>query len=417
MLVDAIGLALTVGFLSICFWGLYNLPILTMGIRDFRRNKKTSKEAQADSSLPSFSILLPVKNEEAVVAPLLTAFSNLEYPAEKREIIVIEDGSVDKTLEVCTNFAREHAGVKVVHGETSHGKPSALNLGLGQATGDIVAVFDADSLPNPNVLTKASAYFRDGKIDAIQGKTVSKNPSKNMLTRFASYEETVWCEVYLRGKDLLNLFVHLKGNCEFIRRDILLKVKGFDPNMLCEDMELSARLLDNGYSVRYASDVVVQQESPSSVKSLFRQRTRWLRGTMEVALKYGRLMTKLNKKHFDAETTFFAPFLLIASLLPYLGVLLNFVAPPQNLWWSILVYLAMVTTVLSLMAGGLALIYATKPRKVRSLLWVPFIYFYWSFQSFVALYALILIMLRRPRHWAKTERTGDALKSSFRTTI
>ena len=415
MLIDVIGLALTVGFLSICFWGLYNLPILVMGIRDFRKGRKSNRDRLPSACLPSFSILLPVKNEENVIGSLLNAFSNLNYPEDKREIIVIEDGSTDRTLDVCRDYARNHAGFTVVHGESSLGKPSALNLGLSYAKGDIIAVFDADSIPDSSVLTKASAYFRDTNIGAIQGKTLSKNPTKNMLTRFASYEETVWCEVYLRGKDLLNLFVHLKGSCEFIRRDILLSVRGFDVNMLCEDMELSARLLDNGYNIRYASDVVVLQESPSSLKSLFRQRTRWLRGTMEVAFKYGRLMTRLNKKHFDAETTFFAPFLLVASLLPYLGILLNFVAAPSNMWWSILVSLAMVTTALSLMVCGFALIVATKPRKVRSLLWLPFIYFYWSFQSLIALYALMLIVFRRPRKWAKTDKTGDAFKPAPRS--
>jgi cellulose synthase/poly-beta-1,6-N-acetylglucosamine synthase-like glycosyltransferase len=420
MLIDAIGLALTVGFLSICFWGLYNLPILTMGIRDFRKNKKTARGDLANSALPSFSILLPVKNEEKVITSLLAAFSNLNYPEDKREIIVIEDGSTDKTLDICLDYARNHVGFTVLHGESSHGKPSALNFGLSHAKGDIVAVFDADSLPDPNVLTNASAYFSDDKIGAIQGKTLSKNASQNMLTRFASYEETVWCEVYLRGKDLLNLFVHLKGNCEFIRRDILLNVKGFDATMLCEDMELSARLLDNGYNIRYASDVLVLQESPSSLKSLFRQRTRWLRGTMEVSFKYGRLMSKLNKKHFDAETTFFAPFLLIASLLPYLGVLLNFASSassPLNMWWTLLIWMAMVSTALSLMAGGFALIIATKPRKIRSLLWLPFIYFYWSFQSLIALYALMLIIFKRPRQWAKTDKSGDAFKTALPLTI
>lgn len=116
MLIDAIGLALTVGFLSICFWGLYNLPILTMGIRDFRKNKKTARDDPANSALPSFSILLPVKNEENVITSLLTAFSNLNYPEDKREIIVIEDGSTDKTLDMCLDYARNHVGFTVLHG-------------------------------------------------------------------------------------------------------------------------------------------------------------------------------------------------------------------------------------------------------------------------------------------------------------
>jgi cellulose synthase/poly-beta-1,6-N-acetylglucosamine synthase-like glycosyltransferase len=407
MLLDAIGIILVIGFLSICFWSLYNIPILVMGIRDFLRNKKKSHAPQEASYLPSFSIVLPVKNEETVISSVLTELSKLNYPENKREIIIVEDGSTDKTLEICSSYAENHAGFRVFHREFSNGKPSALNYGLSHATGEIVAVFDADSIPDSNALFTAAGHFRDKKVDAIQGKTLSGNSTKNMLTRFASYEETVWCEVYLRGKDLLNLFVHLKGNCEFIRREVLVSVKGFDENTLCEDMELSAKLLDNGYNIKYASDVVALQESPSTLKNLFRQRTRWLRGTMEVAFKYGRLMTKLNKKNFDAETTFFAPFLLIASLLPYLGVLFSFLVVPFSLWWNILVLLATISTAVSLLVCGFALIIASKPRKVKSLLWVPFIYFYWSFQSLIALYALILIILRRPKKWNKTDKTGE----------
>ena len=417
MLTEAIGLILTIGFLSICFWGLYNTPILAMGIRDFRRRAKKQQDSFENFPLPSFSIIVPVKNEENVINSMLTALSDLKYPENKREIIIVEDGSTDKTFDICTRYAKDHAGVKVLHRESSGGKPSALNCGLNYATGEIVAIFDADSIPDVNALTRVSAYFRDPKVAAVQGKTLSRNAAKNMLTRFASYEEAVWCEIYLRGKDLLNLFVHLKGSCEFVRRDVLTKVKGFDENVLCEDMELSAKLLDNGYNIRYGSDVIALQESPSSLKTLFKQRTRWLRGTMEVALRYGRLMTKLRMRNFDAETTLFAPFLLIASLLPYLGILFNFLALPSNVWWSVLIWLAMLTTALSLMVCGFALIVATKPRKARSLLWLPFIYFYWSFQSFVALYALILIFLKRPRQWTKTDRTGDVTQSTLRSTI
>jgi len=413
MLIDAIGLVLTIGFLSISFWSLYNGPILAMGIIDFRRSKKKPNSSLENSSTLSFSIVLPVKNEESVINSVLNALSNLNYPENRREILVVEDGSTDKTLEICMNYAKNHDGFTVLHRENSCGKPSALNFGLNYAKGDIVAVFDADSIPDPNALMRASTYFRDKGIDAIQGKTLSMNAARNMLTRFASYEEVIWCEIYLRGKDVLNLFVHLKGNCQFIRRAVLMRMKGFDERVLCEDMELSAKLLDNGYTIRYASDVVALQESPSNLKTLFRQRTRWFRGTMEVALKYGRLMTKPNKKTFDAETTFFAPFLLVASLLPYLGILFNFLALPSNVWWNVLVWLAMISSALSLMVFGFALVFAAKPRRARSLLWLPFIYFYWSFQSFVALYALILIVLKRPRQWTKTDRTGDVTQSSF----
>jgi cellulose synthase/poly-beta-1,6-N-acetylglucosamine synthase-like glycosyltransferase len=331
----------------------------------------------------------------------------LNYPANKIETIVVEDGSTDKSLEICLNYARNNSNVRVLHKRSSSGKPSALNFGISQAHGEIVAIFDADSVPDPDALRAASEYFEDPKVAAVQGKTLSLNPKKNMLTQFISYEEAVWCEVFLRGKDLLNLFVHLKGNCQFIRRDVLHKVKGFDEAVLSEDMEISAKLLDSGYKIRYGSNVVAWQENPSDLKTLFKQRTRWFRGTMEVALRYGRLMAKLNRLNLDAETTLFAPFLLVASLLPYIATVGAIFGVVQfNILWILAMPLATLTTALSLLVCGFALIYVTRPRKARSLLWLPFIYFYWSFQSLIALYALLLIVFRRPRRWSKTDKQG-----------
>jgi cellulose synthase/poly-beta-1,6-N-acetylglucosamine synthase-like glycosyltransferase len=408
MLLDIIGLVLAVGFLTMCFWGLYNLPILIMGIKDFRRTRqKKSRKNLSTEVLPTVSIVLPVKNEESVIGTLLTALSNLSYPTDKREIIIVEDGSTDKTLGICMNFAKNNAGVKILHRSSSNGKPSALNYGITHAKGEIIAIFDADNVPDSNVLMAVSEYFEDPKVAAVQGKTLSLNSKKNMLTQFISYEETVWCEVFLRGKDLLNLFVHLKGSCQFIRRDVLEKLKGFDEAVLCEDMEVSAKLLEHGYKIRYGSNVIAWQESPSDL-TLFNQRTRWFRGTMEVAFKYGRLMAKLSRINFDAETTFFAPFLLVASLLPYLAtVWAIFAVIPFNMLWILAMPLATLTTALSLLICGFALVYVTKPRKAKSLLWLPFIYLYWSFQSFIALYAFLLIVLRRPRHWSKTDKQGS----------
>jgi cellulose synthase/poly-beta-1,6-N-acetylglucosamine synthase-like glycosyltransferase len=408
MIPDILGFILVGVFLVVCVWGLYNVPILASGVKDFRKKRQEpAKKHVPEELLPSFSIIIPVKNEERVMDRLLRSLSNLHYPLYKREIIIVEDGSTDKTNDICINYAKEHGNVKILHKSLSNGKPSALNYGLTHAKGDIVAIFDADNVPAEDALFAVVDYFEEPKVAAVQGRTASINPKENMLTQFISYEEAVWCEAYLRGKDVLNLFVHLKGSCQFIRRDVLQQLQGFDEDVLSEDMEISARLVENDYKIRYASDVVAMQESPSTLKTLFKQRTRWFRGTMEVAFKYGRLMTKLNRVNFDAETTLFAPFILIASLAPYFAAFWVF----STFWsldvmWSLIVQFGMLTTTLTMLVCGFALIYVSKPRKVRSLLWLPFVYCYWSFQAFIALYAIILIVLRRPKKWEKTDKKG-----------
>jgi cellulose synthase/poly-beta-1,6-N-acetylglucosamine synthase-like glycosyltransferase len=410
VILEIVGLALVGVLLSICLWGLYNVPILAIGIKDFRKNRqKSQKKRLSDEFLPTFSIVVPVKNEENVIGRLLATLSKLNYPVNKREIVIVEDGSTDRTLDICMKYAKEHAGVKILHRAFSNGKPSALNYGLEQAKGEIVAIFDGDNVPDADALMAVREYFKDPAVAAVQGKTLSINSKENMLTQFISYEDAVWCEAYLRGKDVLNLFVHLKGSCQFIRRDVLEKLKGFNEAVLSEDMELSARLTENNYKIRYASDVIAWQESPSDLKTLFKQRTRWFRGTMEVAFKYGRLMARPSMKNFDVETTLFGPFIMIASLVPYTAMFWAFFTVlPFDVLWRIAVQFAALTTALTLLLCGLALVYVTKPRRIKNVLWLPFIYFYWSLQAFIALYAALLIFFRRPRRWTKTDKKGVA---------
>lgn len=390
-------------------WSAYNLPILAAGVEHLRRRKHKSRgTSRREKNSPVYSIVVPVKNEEKVVGRLLDALLKLNYPRDKKEIIIVEDGSTDRTADICAEYARRHRiNMKVLRKPLSDGKSSALNYGIEQATGEIIGFFDADSVPAPDTLRNVSKYFEDPEVAAVQGRTLSINSEENMLTKIISYEEAVWCEVYLAGKDVLGLFVHLKGSCQFIRCDVLEIVNRFDENTLSEDMEMSVKLTEKGYKIRYASDVRSWQENPSDLKQLLRQRTRWFRGTMEVALKYGRLMAKLRRKTIDTEATLFGPFILIASLLTYLAAFYSFFIPfPLDLLWQSMMQFTAVTTTLTLFICGLALICESKARKVENLLWLPFIYFYWSLQAFMALYALTLVLLRRPRKWLKTEKKG-----------
>lgn len=411
-LFDIFGFALVGVLLGLSIWAFYNMPIFVVGVKDFLKKRQKPQKSHALHPLPVFSIIVPVKNEERVVGRLIDALQKLQYPADKKDIIIVEEASTDRTPEICRNFARKYSNIQILSRPISEGKPAALNFGLKHAKGDIIAVFDADNIPAPDALLTVTKYFADANVAAVQGKTLSLNSKENMITQFSFYEEAVWCEVYLRGKDVLNLFVHLRGSCQFVRRAVLEKLKGFNEKALCEDMELSARLTEKGYRIRYASDVVALQESPSNFKTLFGQRTRWFRGTMEVALRYGRLMSKVTKRNFDAEATLFGPFALIASLFPYLAAFWTFSTLFNlNIVWNYLALFALLTTAISIFTCGVALVYVTKPRKIKNLLWLPFVYLYWSFQALVASYALILIILRKPKHWTKTEKKGTITDS------
>ena len=311
---------------------IYNLPVLAAGVRDLRRSRRQVKKpnsAYDESGLPRFSVILPVKNEEKVIGRLLRSLLRQNYPADKLEIVIVDDGSVDATANVCREFVEVNESVKFLQRSVCAGKASAINYGIAHCTGDIVGVFDADNLVAEDALMNAAQHFRNASVAAIQGRIHSVNSRQNMLTQFISYEDAVWSDVFLRGKDVLGLFVHLRGCCEFIRKDVLDAVGGFDEGSISEDTELSARLTDGGHRIKFAEDVKVWQESPYSLKAFLRQRTRWCRGHLEVAFKYGKLVRHPNKRTIDGEFTLFLPLFAVASMFSYMLASYAFVASLQ----------------------------------------------------------------------------------------
>lgn len=411
MLMDPIYLVVTFLLFLPYLWVLYNTPILAVGVKQMRFfNRKRKKEEATVNKfrLPKISIVVPVKDEERVVGRLLKSLLKLDYPPEKREIIIVEDASTDKTFKICKEFSNKHSDcVKFFHRNFSNGKPSALNYGFKKAKGEIVAVFDADNIPEPDVLLRAAKYFEDPSVAAIQGTTNIINSDENMLTKFVSYEEAVWLKNYLQGKDALNLFVPLAGSCQFIRKDIAEKVGNWDENCLAEDLEMAAKITEEGYNIKYAPDVISWQEAPSSLTQLIKQRIRWFRGYMEVAIKYGRFLKKLEKKSLDAEITLMGPYVLTLFLLSYLlSIYVSIFTIQLDPFFSTMTKMTLLLTTATLVIAGIALMYATKPIRVTNLLWLPFIYLYWSLQSILTAYAFLQILFRRPRRWVKTVKTG-----------
>jgi cellulose synthase/poly-beta-1,6-N-acetylglucosamine synthase-like glycosyltransferase len=397
--------------LSIIYvWTLYNVPVTLAGVRRLLQASRKERKVPSLSSekMPTVSILVPVKNEEKVVGRLLRALLNLDYPSHKVEIILIDDGSTDKTIEICKEYAvGHHDRIRLLHRLTSDGKPSALNYGLKHAHGEIVATFDADNVPEPDTLLKAVEFFADPSVDAVQGTICSINADENMLTKFLSYEAAVRFRAYMQGKDVLRLFVHLAGTCQFIRRDVLTKIGGWSKESLSEDMEISARLTKNNYTIKYAPDIRSWEENPSTLSQLLNQRLRWYRGCLDAALKYGKLVRKPSLRSIDAEITLVAPTMLTVSFLGFLmGVCMSFIPVTYDPVLMFLAQSTMLLTLITLLTAGLALICVTKPRRIANLLWLPFIYVYWTLQTFVASYALMQIVFRRPRKWKKTKRTG-----------
>jgi len=390
------------------FWCIYNGFIIYAGIRNKR--KETTLQKAVNKELPSFSIIVPTKNEDLVVGRCLQGLIDIDYPKSKIEIIIVDGNSSDKTLQVCNSFSRKYPNnIKVVAEEESHGKPAALNLALAQTTMEIVGIFDADSLPDRDVLNKAATYFEDNKVMAVQGRTTSINEKSNVITRVIAMEEKAWFQMLISGRECLKLFVPLNGSCQFVRRMVLDEMNGWDENSLTEDVELALRLVEKDHVIKYAPDVSCGQETPDSIGSLTKQRIRWYRGYMETALKYGRLLNKVNRRRVDAEVSLAGPFMMVVSLLSYINWFVAVVFLTRSNPVVNFTGLVIALTAASLISMGIALTASEKLIKLRNIGWIPFIYVYWLTQMFVAGWAFLKLIFRRKRVWTKTEKNGSTI--------
>jgi cellulose synthase/poly-beta-1,6-N-acetylglucosamine synthase-like glycosyltransferase len=394
------------------FWTIYNGSIIYVGIKHKRKEEALTKnkdptQITGNDNL-SYSIIVPTKNEETVIRRCLDSILKFDYPREKIQVIVVDGNSTDKTMEICSEFQQKYSRTfQVISEQNTCGKPAALNLAMHHATNDIVVVFDADSLPEQDVLRKATFYFADPKLIALQGRTTSINERSNVLTRVIAQEEKAWYQMLLTGREKLQLFVPLNGTCQFIKRSVLEEFGGWDENSLTEDVELAVRLVEKNHHVKYAPDICSGQETPTVLGILIKQRIRWYRGYMETALKYGRLLDNINKQTLDAEISLAGPFMMVVSLLSYIN------------WFVIMLFLSESTpiidftglvialTAVSLISIGVGLTASEKPIKPKNILWIPTIYIYWLMQMCIAGWAFLKLLFRRKRDWSKTAKNGS----------
>ena len=273
-------LGLTIFFLA---YFAYATPIILVGIWHYKKHGFGEVPGD-DWDPPNVSILIPVKNEERVVGRLLDAVTRLDYPRENLEVVLVEDGSTDRTLDIARAYSGRFPWIKVFHRNVSSGKGDALNFGFHKSSGEIVATFDADDIPEPQAVRKALRYFNGPEVGAVHGYHRTLNLKESIVARLAAYETFLY-RLANDGKYKLKLFVTFSGSNTFFRRSALERVGLWDAGSLVEDAQLAVRFAKAHIATRLAS-VESWQEMPARVGSLFRQRVRWSGGNVQTGLKH-----------------------------------------------------------------------------------------------------------------------------------
>lgn len=254
------------------------------------QKEKHELEKSGDQKFPPVSILIPAHNEELVIEKTLQCMCSLDYPSKSLEIVVVNDGSTDSTPEIVKSFSQRDSRVRLFNvppEESVRGKPHALNLGLKEVRHPIIAVYDADNTPEPQSLRYLVLnLMKNPRLVSTFGKFRTRNRKRNLLTRFINLETLSFQFMIQAGRFFLLKMAILPGTNFVIRKSVLIECGGWDEKALTEDTELSIRLYQEGYKIKFVPYALTWEEEPEKWKFWLRQRTRWIRGNFYILRKY-----------------------------------------------------------------------------------------------------------------------------------
>jgi cellulose synthase/poly-beta-1,6-N-acetylglucosamine synthase-like glycosyltransferase len=384
---------------------VYATPIIMLGVWRYKK-RGFGEDPGDDWDPPNVSVLVPVKNEEKVVGRLLDSLVRLDYPKENLEVVVVEDESRDRTLEICKGYAEKYPWIKVFHRDASLGKGDALNFAFHQSTGEIVATFDADDVPEEQAVKKALRYFNSPETGAVHGFHRTLNLRESLVSRLAAYENFLY-RLSNDGKYALRLFVTFSGSNTFFRRTALEKVGLWDPKSLVEDAELSVRFARAHIATRLAP-VECWQEMPARVGSLFKQRIRWSGGNMLTGIKHWNAWRSMSlAKTLDMEALMMSPILAVLTFAAWIILGLGIIKvglPFETLLPLFIVMLAVNIVYVGTLVA--AVVSSARSSALSHLGLLLATYPYAALISIANLAAMVLILRRGARLWLKTEKTG-----------
>jgi len=232
---------------------------------------------------PTVTVLIPAHNEESVIVQTVT--SVLASDLKDLRIIVVNDGSADRTGELLDeNFSRQPR-VRIIH-QVNRGKAAALNLAMSLADTDIVVTIDADTEIEPDAVSKLVRHFSDPKVGAVAGNVKVGNRSR-WLTRWQALEYITSQNMEKRAFDLLNCITVVPGALGAWRKKAIEAAGGITADTVAEDADLTIAIRRLGWRISYDEEAIAWTEAPETAGQLIRQRFRWTFGTLQSFWKHG----------------------------------------------------------------------------------------------------------------------------------
>jgi len=324
---------------------------------------------------PLVSVIIPAHNEEDTIAYTIRSILETKYP--KLDIIVIDDGSTDRTYEVASAFVGK-APVRVFRKTTRSGKSAAANYALQFVRGDFILITDSDtSFDRDAIVRILEPMLRDERVGAVSGNLRVRNADENLLTTLQAAEYMMCISVARRWLSLVNILTIVSGAFGCFRRELLIDSGGWDVGP-GEDADLTVKVRKLGVRVAFAPYAIAMTNVPTTWRAWVRQRLRWTRSFIRLRLrKHGDVLNPFIFYPSNAVAViigFIFEILLLFSFFVYLIIMLAF-------YRSILPMVFTLTIILYSISNFIQLFFAValseRPvQDARLLLYAPLIVFY-----------------------------------------
>jgi cellulose synthase/poly-beta-1,6-N-acetylglucosamine synthase-like glycosyltransferase len=369
-----------------------------------------------NENLPTYSVIVALYHEAAIVPQLTAALAALNYPRDRLEILFAVEACDSKTITALR--ARDlppHMHVIEVPDGFPRTKPRALNHALNLATGDLVVIYDAEDRPHPDQLLEAARTFSTGpaQLACLQAPLRPICSGRDtFIKRHFTFEYAVQFDVLLPALHAFGLPFPLGGTSNHFKAEVLKNIGGWDAYNVTEDADLGLRLSQYGYLSRMITAPTFETP-PNSTRTWIPQRARWIKGYMQTLLVHTRLETVFRPRAWlsllfgvgfsTAASLCYAPFLCLSLLSLLLPAIQNLHAPgahldPPPISDFVLFLFGYVSAVASTTVAA----NRTEHRlRLADFVTLPV---YWALQSLAAGFALYQLAAR-PFHWDKTDHS------------
>jgi cellulose synthase/poly-beta-1,6-N-acetylglucosamine synthase-like glycosyltransferase len=322
---------LTIYFLVACT--IYNLFMMLI--------VSTIRSEEGEDIAHYFSLIIPARNESQVLPETINCVFKMDYPIELYEVVIVNDGSIDDTEQIVRKAQENHANLRLINipkDKSGRGKGAALNtafadflltwrgLEIEPRHRWIIGVFDADAMPDSDMLRTISNEFKNPRVGGVQTIVRIGNRNESFLSKLQDIEFISFSRVLQFSRASFGGSVALGGNGQFIRATALDTIARKDQeeywneNSLTEDLEMGMHLITEKWENRYVGTTAVNQEGVENLASLISQRTRWAWGTLQAIRRYV-INLRIWRSRISLKKKLDISIYLINILVPFLVLL------------------------------------------------------------------------------------------------